>query len=122
MKFSSKDNNELLAIYECNMCDAQQGTAIIEIEPDGPIGVEQGEGEHEVLYSDVKKLVDASTQLLQMINSVELEEWMIAELTVASANVSKIYHLLDSKNESEVEEVSDVATFANMAQQPSVEY
>jgi hypothetical protein len=116
------------------MCDAQQGTAIIELEPEGPIQVDdsqESEGEHNVLHANLQKLAEAATKLCQMINSVEFDEWMIADLTVASANVDKIYHLLESQAGSPEQEnpnmeysetENDTADYANMGQMTSIKY
>lgn len=90
-------------------------SVVMEIEPVGPVEAEvAGNPNNEVVYSDVKKLVEYSGRLLELVKTGELEPWMLAKLIKASDYVSDVWHSLDAKTDfanTGIEQSGDLSEF-----------
>lgn len=109
MKFSQKDSQDLASLmYESyqdeefdmnlDMGDEMgEGEVVMEIDPVAPVepSMEQEEID-EVLVANLKKLVEYSQRLNDLVGQAEFETWMVAKITKASDYVDDVWHMLDA--------------------------
>lgn len=89
-------------LWECYASDEEAVQTIIEIEPIGEVEVDspQPSGsltEHEVVMTEIHKLIEYSTKLAELVQQQELSEWMVAKIIKAADYVSEVKHRLDTK-------------------------
>ena len=71
---------------------------VMEIEPVGPVEVEEpANGDNEMVYAEMKKLVEYSGRLMELVKQGELKPWMLAKLVKASDYVSDVWYSMDTK-------------------------
>ena len=77
--------------------DFDEPEVVMEIDPIGPVDVEEESDEdNKMIYSDVKKLVEYSGRLLELVKKDRLEPWMLAKLVKASDYVTDVWYSLDA--------------------------
>lgn len=77
----------------------QDTEVVMEIEPIAPVEPVMGANDEqkEIVFTDLKKIVEYGTRLLELCQASEFEPWMVAKLSKASDYVDDVYYRLDAK-------------------------